>query len=120
LETISRLVNVIATARGNNGDSAAKAASDEDVDRGIELWETLIDLRKSLYTKIDREILSVKEKILQEIIKLGKARTVELEKVIVNSQSLCSKATFYRKLSELRIEDKIGQDGLRDGLVYSS
>jgi len=120
LETISRLVNVIATARGNNGDSANRAASDEDVDRGIELWETLIDLRKSLYTRIDREILSVKEKILQEIIKLGRARTVELERVIVNSQSLCSKATFYRKLNELKVEGRIGQDGLRDGLVCPS
>jgi len=120
LETISRLVNVIATAKRYDGGSATRAASDEDVDRGIELWETLIDLRKSLYTRIDREILSVKEKILQEIIKLGKARTVELEKVIVNSQSLCSKATFYRKLNELKIEDRIRQDRLRDGFVYPS
>jgi len=81
LELLSRLINVIATSRLNEKNSylSVISATDEDLEKGIERWEKLVDLRKTLYIGTEREIHSVNEKILQEIIKLGSVKTTELE-----------------------------------------
>ena len=120
LEIICRLVNVIAASRFNEKDPyfSVVSATDEDLEKGIEFWEQLVDLRKTLFIGTEREILSVKEKILQEITELGRVKTTELERVIVDVKNLCSRATFYRKVNDLKIEGKIKQNGLRNGEVY--
>jgi len=121
LETVSRFINVITTTTRFYERApycSVINASDEDVHKAIDLWETIIDLRKTLYTGTEREILSVKEKVFREIMEMGRVKTRELEKIIVDAKNLCSRATFYRKINELRSEGKIGQDGLRDSDVY--
>lgn len=119
LEILSRLINVITASKFQKDSfSPIVPATDEDVEEGIEFWEKIVDLRKTLYIGTKREILSVKEKILQEIIKLGRVRTIELERLIVDIKNLCSRSTFYRKVKNLRMEGKIEQDGLRNGEVY--
>lgn len=59
LELLSRLINVITASKFQDSFSPIVPATDEDVEEGIEFWEKIVDLRKTLYIGIKREILSV-------------------------------------------------------------
>jgi len=89
-------------------------AEDKDIEKAIMLWETLIDLRKTLFTKDNRiTIITIEDKILMEIARYGgKIDCVELEKAVVNN-GVCSRATFYRKIERLNGR-KININGNKD------
>jgi hypothetical protein len=121
METIARLINVIVVSNfyerkqekrvENDKEAVYLVAEDKDIEKAIELWETLIDLRKTLYTEENRiTIITIEDKILMELAKLGgKISCPDFEKII-DREGICSKATFYRKLERLNGK-KITIDG---------
>jgi len=120
LETLCRFVNVIAVSNFHKRKvkDGILYAKDEDIEKAISLWETLIDLRKHLYTSMSRMITTVKDKILIAIMELSKEKgyttTEELLKYVVEEKKLCSRATLYRKIDDLLLERKIMRDGERN------
>lgn len=112
-ESLARLVNVIVVSNFYNrkNENGIVKAEDKDIEKAIMLWETLIDLRKTLFTKDNRiTIVSIEDKILMEIAKYGGCvECTELERIIVNN-GICSRATFYRKIERMNGK-KIMVDG---------
>jgi DNA replicative helicase MCM subunit Mcm2 (Cdc46/Mcm family) len=115
-ETLARLVNVVVVSNFFNRKltEGVIQAEDKDIEKAIMLWETLIDLRKTLFTKDNRiTIITIEDKILMEIARYGgKIDCVELEKAVVNN-GVCSRATFYRKIERLNGR-KININGNKD------
>ena len=124
METLCRLVNVIVMSNFHKRKVENKIcfADNEDVEKATDLWETLIDLKSQLYTSMRRTILTVKDKILMEILSQSRETgfaTIEglIQGVVENptaKKCLCSRATLYRKLDDLVLDRKIVKEGLRD------
>ena len=123
-EMLARLVNVIVTANVLNREVVGTTedgkkiiqAKDEDIDKAIEYFETIIDLRETLYTKETRKFPDLKEKIYTLIVKRGRGEPVkvkELEEVVTKPlpendfKPLCSRATLYRVISRLLVERRL-------------
>jgi len=131
LETLARLVNVIASVNFSRRriEHGVLYADDEDVKKAIALWETLMHIRLQLYGKeIDntRMLYSTGDEIVMYIahaLKFTEEDTVPLSNIleeIVGRRELVSQATFYREIEKMRGEGRIFTKGKRDmkvGLV---
>lgn len=130
LETLARLVNIIATV--NFSKRAIKEgllkAKDGDIDKAIQLWENLINLRVEIYGRQGtRNFMTVGDEMLAYIVRMqtyyknkGGAEKVavsELKEEIVDRCRLIGKSTFYEELRTLRESGDIVQEGKRDGSV---
>ncbi len=130
-ETLTRLVNIIATVnfskRTITKDGLLKA-KDADIDKAIQLWENLINLRVEIYgNQGTRNFLDVRDEMVAFIARMqsyhkstgdeAKVSVAELKREIVERRKLVSSATFYRELRTLRELGDIIQEGKRDGNV---
>jgi hypothetical protein len=138
VEVIIRLLNVITCINfpKNGMDKGIVKATDENVDEAICLWESLMEMRKSLYINTERRIdklediiyLRVAETkqqgILKDDLRSAICRVdrdcnpfIDQENRIV--RGLCSVPTYYRKLKDLtickepKLVKKTGTDGDR-------
>jgi len=112
LETLCRLVNVIATANFYQMEvkNGVLMASDKDVENAVSLWETLIDLRRKLYTSTERRITTIEDVIMTELLKKGDMTATELKDAIVR-RGLCSSRTVERKMNCLVENGVIARKG---------
>ncbi len=132
LETLARLVNVIASvnfARRQVDEGGVLHATDEDVEKAIALWESLLHIRIQLYSKTmdkSRMLYSTGDEIVMFIahaLKHADEDTVLLQDVleeIVARRQLISQATFYREIEKMRGERRIRtkyKRNMRVGLV---
>ena len=132
LETLARLVNVIASvnfARRQVDEGGVLHATDEDVEKAIALWESLLHIRIQLYSKNmdkSRMLYSTGDEIVMFIahaLKHTDEDTVLLQDVleeIVARRQLISQATFYREIEKMRGERRIRtkyKRNMRVGLV---
>lgn len=111
LETLCRLVNVIATANFYQREvkNSVLTANDQDVENAVSLWETLIDLRRKLYTSTERHITTIEDTIL-ELLKNGEMTATELKDAIVG-RGLCSSRTVERKVNRFVEYGVIAREG---------
>lgn len=111
LETLCRLVNVVAAANfyERKVGMGVLMANDQDVEDAVSLWETLIDLRRKLYTSTERHITTI-EDIISELLKRGEMTTTELKDAIVE-RGLCSSRTVERKVNRLVEKGVITREG---------
>lgn len=124
LETLGRLVNIITAVnfdKRKNDVDGVYYASDEDIDKAIQLWENLLQFRKQLYGgRGDRNITTVGDEIVLYIHRISdttKDNWVKLESVkrhIVKEQGLCGRSTFYKEWKNLVNQGRIVQKGKRD------
>lgn len=123
LDTLCRLVNVITATNFPKRESLHDGeiqAEDTDVQKAIELWEEIIAQRKTLYTSKHRLIITLKEKIMIEILRRGNnVRQNELKKDLVE-QGLCSAKTIERKINQLATDGKILKVGQRNAILKVS
>jgi len=130
LETLARLVNIIATVNFSKRiiKNGLLKAKDEDVNKAVQLWENLINLRVEIYGKHGtRNFATVKEEMMTFIAKMqtyykneGKEEKVpvaELKEEVVDRRQLVGKTTFYEELRTLRESGDIVQEGKRNGFV---
>lgn len=131
LETLARLVNVIASVNFTKRrvEDGVLYATDEDVEKAIALWETLLHIRIQLYGKSmdkTRMLYSTGDEIVMYIAHATKRAgedTIPLDDVlheIVARRQLVSRATFYREIDKMRNERRIRTKNKRNmkiGLV---
>jgi hypothetical protein len=122
LETLARLVNIIAAVNFskrvvNNG---IVQASDEDVEKAIQLWENLIQLRIQLYARHDRNLKSVADEIIAYVWRSRNSSsdgTVPIEQVrkyIVDDERLIGRTTFYKEVNTLEEAGRLAIKGKRN------
>lgn len=117
LEDLIRIVNVIVASKFYDRDvrDGVVYAKDEDIEEALEIFDTVIELRRKLLEEKKRSlIMSPKERLLIEITRMGKANATYLKELFVDNFKICSKATLYRKLDELVREGKIVKIGERN------
>lgn len=130
LENLARLVNVIATVNFSKRTikNGLLKAKDSDVEKAIQLWENLINLRVELYgSQGTRNFMTVKDEMVTYIARMQsynknrgeeeKVPVSELRMEIVDRRKLVGKTTFYEELRTLRELGEIVQEGKRDGFV---
>ena len=122
LETLTRLANTIgavnfAKRRVENG---ILYVDDSDVDKAIQLWENLIQLRVQLYSQHDRNMRSVGDEILLYVHRAQGANgteSVEIDSVyheIVENRRIVGKTTFYKEINTLEETGRLAVEGKRD------
>ena len=102
-------------------------AKDEDVDKAIQLWENLINMRLEIYGRSNRNFMTVKDEILVFTARTqnhyknqGEEEMVPISVVmaeIVDDRKLIGRTTFYKELRTLRETGEIVQQGKRDGKI---
>jgi len=107
LETLCRLVNIITTTnfhrRKKNKREMVKA-TDEDVDRAIQLWEYLINIRKQIYEEErDSKELKTPEDMIVEAIREAGGKA-PLRDVLSDMMQTCSERSFYRYVAQLEVQ----------------
>lgn len=129
LETLARFVNIIATVNFSKRTikNGLLKAKNEDVEKAIQLWESLINLRVELYGRSNRNFMSTADEILaytmrmQEIHQNEGGEAVvpvsEVKAEIVDRRRLVGKTTFYKELQTLRESKQIVQYGKREGNI---
>ena len=130
VETLTRLVNIIATVNFSKRKikEGVLKAKDSDINKAIQLWENLINLRVEIYSKgSNRNFLQVRDEMLAYAARMqtyykneGKEEKVsvsELKEEIVQRRKLVGKSTFYEELRMLRESGDIVQEGKRDGNI---
>ena len=136
METLCRILNVVVISNFSNRkvNDGIVSVRKEDVEKAVELFETLISYREEVYSKSTREIYSLDDKILLKIIEAGggkEVKTVDVEKVVVreddrgnqitdndgNPLGLCSRATYYRVLKKLILEKHLKKIGNKPMIV---
>lgn len=75
LENLARLVNTVASANFNKREieNGVLHASDEDVDKAIQLWENLLQYRLQLYRLSSRKLTTIGDEICGYLARLGGA-----------------------------------------------
>ena len=129
LETLARFVNIVATVNFSKRkikDGLLKA-KDEDINKAVQLWENLINLRVEIYGRSNRNFTTVKDEIMKFIARTQtyyknegqeeKVPVAEVKEEIVERRKLVGKTTFYEELRMLRESGDIVQDGKRNGFV---
>ena len=129
LETLARFVNIVATVNFSKRkikDGLLKA-KDEDINKAVQLWENLINLRVEIYGRSNRNFTTVKDEIMKFIARTQtyyknegqeeKVPVAEVKEEIVGRRKLVGKTTFYEELRMLRESGDIVQDGKRNGFV---
>lgn len=123
LETLGRLVNTVTAVnfhqrKNKNG---VYYATDEDVDKAIQLWENLLQFRKQLYgERGDRNLKTVADEIVIYIHNLssktedGWVTRETVKRHIVEDLGLCGRTTFYEEWNDLVSQGRIVQHGKRD------
>ena len=128
LENLTRLINVIASVnfakKHKVDEDGSLHATDEDIDKAIQLWENLIELRIQLYQEeSSRELLSISDEMI--IYTSQQARDSpdgfcpisSLRQHFVNDTRKISQSSFYRELETMRNEKRIMQVGKREGKI---
>lgn len=107
LETLCRLVNVIVASNFYNRIEVSKGifeASEGDILKAIDLWNSLIYQRKQMYeVKDDKQIKSTTDILMEIIAEHG--GNIKTNKLI--DECKFSKASVYRYLKKLEEEGKI-------------
>jgi DNA replicative helicase MCM subunit Mcm2 (Cdc46/Mcm family) len=117
LETLVRLVNIIGCVYLDPDENQKIEINEEVVNKALSQFETLIDLRKRLYTEESREKLAEtpKDKIYNKALELSataenqKIKQNKLKDKAIESGIVNNKPTFYEKLKELKREEKIAE-----------
>lgn len=121
LETLARLVNVIATINfpRRKVENGTLQAEDDDIEKAIQLWENLIRFRLQLYRESHREIVSIADEIIKAVFNRGgkEVSLLEICSDIVDSKKMISKATFYREIQSLVREGKLHRNGKKNSTV---
>lgn len=123
LETLVRLANIVGCVYKEPDENGVIQIDEEVIDKALSQFETLIDLRKRLYTKKNREKLAdtPKDKIYNKILEMaGMSETSYVEQA--NLKDKCvqgekgngewivkSKPTFYEKIKELKREERVAE-----------
>jgi hypothetical protein len=121
LETLARLVNIIAAvnfAKRVNVNGVIQA-DDSDVEKAIQLWENLIQLRVQLYARHDRNLKSVADEIITYVYSVqgmegGDVDINRVKQFIVNEQRLIGQTTFYKEIKTLQETGRLVVKGKRD------
>lgn len=120
LETLARLVNVIATVNFSKHkvEKGMLYASDNDIIKAIQLWENLLALRVQLYARSSRNLTTVSQDILAYIAGLGGSEAwISLEEVyheFVNRRQRIGRTTFYNEITGMLEEGLAIASGQRD------
>ena len=122
LETLSRLVNTIAAVNFSKRkiNSGILMVDDSDIEKAVQLWENLIQLRVQLYSQHDRNMRSVSDEILLFVMRtqdLNEAEDVDIEVVrqeIVETRRLVGLTTFYKEIKTLQETGRVLVQGLRN------
>lgn len=123
LETLVRLTNIIGCVYKEPDEEGRIEIDDEVVDKALSQFETLIDLRKRLYTEEDRQELAdtPKDKIYNKLIEMagtsenGYVEQADLKDKCVEGEGhsgewiVKSKPTFYEKIKELKREERVAE-----------
>jgi len=120
-ETLSRFVNVIATTnfsrRSFDEKTGILKANDEDIDKAVQLWENLLDLRLKLYSEEgNRNILTVGDEIIFHVLEEsreypeGWIPIMDLRTEFVDRRRIVSQATFYREIDALKNDRRLIQN----------
>ena len=130
LENLSRLVNIIATVNFSKRKikNGLLKADNEDVDKAIQLWENLINLRVEIYGQQgSRNFLSVQDEMVAYTKRMQEynhnqgseavVTVAELRAEIVDRRRLIGMTTFYKELQTLRETGQLVQHGKRDGTL---
>lgn len=122
LETLARLVNVIASV--NFANRVMKAgilhADDEDIGKAIRLWENLMHMRVQLYGMSSRILLSPSDEIVkfvflsQKHTEDGYVPLSDALNEIVGNRQLISQRTFYREIEKMKNGGRIVVKGKRN------
>jgi hypothetical protein len=129
-ENLARLVNIIATVNFSKRTITKNGllkAKDEDIDKAIQLWENLINIRVKIYGQSNRNFRTVKDEILAFTLRAqvhrqneGREPMVPIAEVraeIVDRARFIGMTTFYKELRTLRETGEIVQQGKRDGKI---
>ncbi len=120
LETLARLVNVIATVNFSRRkiENGLLFASDEDIDKAIQLWENLLNYRVQLYARSSRNLTTISEELVTYLARAGGVENWipqdELYEEFVTVQRKIGRSTFYKELTGLLEEGRIVASGKRD------
>ena len=130
LETLARFVNIIATVNFDKRTikNGVLKAKDEDIDKAVQLWENLINLRVEIYGRQGtRNFMTVGDEMLTYIVRMqtyyknggGEERVAvaEVRDEIVERRKLVGLSTFYEELRTLRESGDIVQEKKRGGFV---
>ena len=120
LETLSRLVNVIASTNffRREIEDGTLQVDDEDIDKAIYLWENLIELRRQLYQQQKRNVLTISDLIISGLARRDEKATIKsLFEMFVVRKKKTSKSTFYREIRKLVEKGVVIQEGKRDGIL---
>jgi len=123
LETLVRLTNIIGCVYKEPNEDGTIEIDDKVVDKALSQFETLIDLRKRLYTKKNRQKLAdtPKDKIYNKILEMagtsesGFVEQADLKDKCVEGEGVSgewivkSKPTFYEKIKELKREERVAE-----------
>jgi hypothetical protein len=126
LETLVRLVNTIAAVNFSKRriENTVLYADDSDIDKAVQLWENLIQLRIQLYAQHDRNMRSVGDEILLAVHRSQEyARSNNLpdeipiddiRQDIVDTRKLVGLTTFYKEINILEETGRLAVEGKRD------
>ena len=120
LETLARLVNVIATVNFSRRkvENGLLFASDEDIDKAIQLWENLLNYRVQLYARSSRNLTTISEEFVAYLARAGGVENwipqVEVYEEFVTVQRKIGRSTFYKELTGLLEEGRIVVSGKRN------
>jgi len=105
LETLLRLINVITAVNAKKEiKKEVYTATDEDIDKAIDLWNYLINIRVQMYNTLENKRLKNTQDLIFEIIK--EYGTIQTKELIDLANGICSRATIYRTIEKL---EKNGQ-----------
>ncbi len=120
VETLARLVNVIATVNFSRRkvQDGLLFADDEDIDKAIQLWENLLNYRVQLYARSSRNLTTISEEFVIHLSRIGGTENWipqdELYEEFVNIQRKIGRSTFYNEIKGLLEEGRIVATGKRN------
>ena len=120
VETLARLVNVIATVNFSRRkiQDGLLFADDEDIDKAIQLWENLLNYRVQLYARSSRNLTTISEEFVIHLSRIGGTENWipqdELYEEFVNIQRKIGRSTFYNEIRSLLEEGRIVASGKRN------
>ena len=120
LETLARLVNVIATVNFSRRkvENGLLFATEEDIDKAIQLWENLLNYRVQLYARSSRNLTTISEEFIAYLARAGGIENWipqdELFEEFVTLQRKIGRSTFYNELRGLLEEGRVVASGKRN------
>jgi len=122
LESLARFVNTIATVnfpRRTISKRGVLAATDEDIEKAVQLWENLLSFRTQLYgDEANRNMRTVADEICLYMFRHNGVQSEvdirEIYRYIVDQKRLIGKSTFYKEINQLVQTGRIARLGQRD------